>query len=209
MSTTRYNWASEHPRFAMDLNGDGDNTMKRIHALWLLLMLLIASLPATALADEVTDWNAHMLQAFITGNVVGVLPTRHAAIVQSAVYDAVNGIERRYEPIRVQPDAAPGASRRAAAVQAAYASLLKLFPAQQADLDAKRQDSLAGIASQNAAENSQSIARGIEWGQKVADGIWAWRSTDGFAPTPPANTGGMLPGQWRPTPPGFASFALV
>ena len=175
----------------------------------LLLVIAVAGVPANARADEVTDWNAHLLNALITANATGLLPTRHAAIVQSSVYDAVNGIERRYEPIRVQPAAPQGASKRAAAVQAAYASLLKLFPSQQADLDAKRAASLAGIASGEAAEHSESIARGIAWGQHVADEIWAWRSTDGFSPAPPAYSGVNVPGQWRSTPPAFAPFALT
>jgi len=98
-------------------------------AIWILLLLigLLGNFPALCLADEVTDWNVIMLDALRTGAIGGVVATRHAAIVQSAVYDAVNGIERRYEPLHVQPAAAPGASRRAAAVQAAYASLLKPF----------------------------------------------------------------------------------
>jgi hypothetical protein len=53
-------------------------------------------------------------------------------------------------------------------------------------------------------ENSQSIARGIEWGQKVADEIWAWRLTDGFASVFAPFTGGVAVGQWRPTPPANA-----
>jgi hypothetical protein len=175
----------------------------------LLVAIAVAAIPSTARADEVTDWNAHLLNALITGNATGLLPTRHAAIVQSSVYDAVNGIEQRYEPIHVQPASDPGASKRAAAVQAAYASLLHLFPGQQADLDAKRAASLAAIASEESAEHSQSIARGIEWGQHVADEIWAWRSTDGFTPAPPPYSGGNLPGQWRSTPPAFLPFALV
>ena len=48
----------------------------------------------------------------------------------------------------------------------------------------------------------------MEWGQTVADAILAWRSTDGFTPPPPAYVGGDEPGQWRPTPPGFASGAV-
>ena len=62
---------------------------------------------------------------------------------------------------------------------------------------------MAAIASDDAAENSQSIARGIEWGQQVADDILLWRSTDGFAPAPPPFLGGLGVGQWRPTPPAF------
>ena len=96
-------------------------------------------------------------------------------------------------------------------VQAAYASLVavltNLTPAQKADLDAKRAASLAGIASGEAAEHSESIARGIAWGQKVADAIVAWRSTDGFSSVLPPYTGVNLPGQWRSTPPGFLPFA--
>jgi len=172
-------------------------------------VVIAAAMPSIASADEVTDWNAHLISAIITGNAAGILPTRHAAIVQSSVYDAVNGIERRYEPIHVAPSAAPGASKRAAAVQAAYASLLRLFPSQQADLDAKRAASLAAIAGEEGAEHSQSIDRGIEWGQHVADEIWAWRSTDGFAPAPPPYFGVNVPGQWRSTPPAFAPFALT
>src|SRR4029077_5048564 len=54
---------------------------------------------------------------------------------------------------------------------------------------------------------SVSIARGIAWGQAVADAIWAWRSTDGFSPAPPPFTGGTAVGEWRPTPPAFLSGA--
>ena len=178
-------------------------------AIWILLLLigLLGNFPALCLADEVTDWNLIMLDALRTGAIGGVVATRHAAIVQSAVYDAVNGIERRYEPLHVQPSAAPGASRRAAAVQAAYASLLKLFPGQKSDLDSKRDSSLSAISSVEGAGNSQSITLGIEWGQQVADAIWSWRSTDGFTPAPAPYYGVAAPGQWRSTPPAFAPMA--
>jgi hypothetical protein len=86
---------------------------------------------------------------------------------------------------------------------------VRLFPNQQNTLAAKRAASLAAIASDEGVEHSQSIARGIEWGQTVADAIWAWRAGDGFAPPPPPNVGGNAVGQWRPTPPAFAPFAAV
>ena len=79
-------------------------------------------------ADVVTDWNAILLHI---GNVTKSSPlvmSRNAAIVHAAVFDAVNGIEGRYHPFRVAPAAPPGASQRAAAPQAAYATLVKLFP---------------------------------------------------------------------------------
>lgn len=152
-------------------------------------------------ADEVTDWNQHMLTAIKTANQSPLVATRSAAIVASSVFDALNGIERRYDPIRVPADAPRGASRRAAAVQAAYASLVKLFPAQQPDLAAKLAASLSAIAGEEAVEDSRSMQRGIAWGQAVADAIWTWRSTDGFTPAPPPFLGGSAVGQWRPTPP--------
>ena len=150
-----------------------------------------------------------MLESLRTGGVGGILATRPAATVQASVYDALNGIERRYGWIHVQPAAPAGASRRAAVVQAAYASLVQLFPAQKPALDTRRANSLAAIASSDAAENSRSITLGIQWGQTVATAMVAWRAADGFANVPAPVTGGLGVGQWRPTPPAFASFSAV
>jgi hypothetical protein len=171
-----------------------------------MFVLLLTCLGAvTARADEITDWVQYLYQSALVAPATSpIVMTRNAAIMQASVFDAVNGIEERFTPIHVQPNALPGASRRAAAVQAAYASLVRLYPAQQADLEAKLAASLAGISSGDAAENSVSIKRGIQWGQTVADAIWAWRSTDGFTPAPAPFVGGNAVGQWRPTPPAFA-----
>jgi hypothetical protein len=49
--------------------------------------------------------------------------------VQASVFDAVNGIDHRYTPIHVTSSAPGGASRRAAAIQAAYAVLIKFYGA--------------------------------------------------------------------------------
>jgi hypothetical protein len=167
--------------------------------------LWVAVASGVATADEVTDWNRIMLRALLVPPAVAApLAQRPAAIVQAAVFDAVNGIEGRYTPIHVIPGAAPGSSKRAAAVQAAYASLVRLFPGQTATFDLERALSLIGVTSGPAAEHSESIERGIEWGQTVADAIWAWRSTDGFTNMLPPFLGGPALGQWRPTPAAFA-----
>src|SRR5438270_11143949 len=87
-------------------------------------------------ADEVTDWNHIMLMAMLTAPVTPApVATRVAAIVQAAVFDAVNGVDRRYTPIYVPAAAMPGTSQRAAAVQAAYATLLNLYRDQKASFD--------------------------------------------------------------------------
>ena len=165
----------------------------------LLVLVLPLAMAGAVRADEVTDWHEHMLAALGASPIVG---SRDAALVSAAVFDAVNGIERRYAPIHVPATAPRGASKRAAAVQAAYAILVFRFPAQTAVLNAKRAASLAAI------DDGQSEQRGVEWGQTVAAAILAWRSTDGFTPSPPPYFGGEEPGQWRPTPPGFASGAV-
>jgi hypothetical protein len=175
-----------------------------------LLAVLIGNLVTLAYGDEVTDWNQIMLNSIRTGLSSPIIATRVAATVHASVYDANNGIEQRYGWIHVQPAAPAGASRRAAVVQAAYASLVQLYPAQAADLAIKRSASLAAISSADAAENSQSIALGVQWGQAVANSVVAWRSADGFLPPPPNPTlGGPAVGQWRPTPTANAPFAAV
>jgi len=177
--------------------------MKRKLELCLAVVALVIAMSSFARADVVTEWNQNAQQALLTAKTSPVVSTRVLAIMHVAMFDAVNGIERRYTPIHVDFDAPPGASRRTAAIQAAYATLVKLFPSQKSTLDAQRDASLNSIASEEAVENSQSIARGIEWGQQVADDILAWRRTDGFTPAPPPFFGGTDVGQWRPTPPGF------
>src|SRR5262245_49485173 len=99
-----------------------------------------------ARCDEVTDWNDHMLAAIRTGAVGAAPASRITAIVQSAVFDAVNGVFNRYTPVYVPAEAPPGASARAAVVQAAYGVLSKQFGAQQqATLDAWRAASLDAL----------------------------------------------------------------
>ena len=182
---------------------------RTVGSFWLVMAAFAGGLPVAARADEVTDWNKIMFQAALVPPATSPLVMgRVAAIVQVSVFEAVNGIERRYAPVHAAPlEPVPGASLRAAAVQAAYAVLVRLYPAQKSTFDAKLAASLAAIGSGPAAENSESIARGIEWGQAVADAIWTWRSTDGFTPAPPPFLGGTNVGQWRPTPPGFLSGA--
>ena len=168
------------------------------------LLLTIGILSTTVSADEITDWNTIMFQVAHVAATSPLAMTRNAAIVQAAVYDAVNGIDRRFTSVHVEPAAEPGASRRAAAVQAAYATLVKLYPAQKITmLDPALTASMNAVASSSAVENSVSIARGAAWGQTVADAIWAWRSTDGIATIVPPVLGGPAAGQWRPTPPAF------
>lgn len=176
--------------------------MKNMNITTIKLSFALATLSvasAANAADEITTWNEALIQATLTAATPAPLSPRVGAIVQSAVFDAVNGIDRRYSPVHVHASGPRGASERAAAVQAAYATLVSLFPAQKAGLDQLRTDSLAAIL-----EPSYAIEQGIAWGQSVADQILAWRSHDGFSDTQAPYLGGTQPGQWRPTPPAMA-----
>lgn len=176
------------------------NTGRKVQTVVCSLALMVLTLlPAgAARADEVANWNETLFRTALIGAASPLNVSRIAAIVQSAVFDAINGIEQRFTHIRVAPAAGPGASADAAVAQAAYAALVALFPAQKATLDARLAVSMALIGTH---ESSAAILSGRGWGQTVADAILLWRSTDGFTPAPPAFLGGLGVGQWRPTPP--------
>jgi len=166
-----------------------------------LAMVFVCGIGATVRADDVTDWNEQMLRAALIAGTSPTSTTRFAAMVQAAMFDAVNGIDPRYSHIYVAPAAPAGASRRAAAVQAAYAMLSKLYGATPANppqvaFDARRIISLNEIAED---ESAASIAAGVTWGQSVADQIFTIRSTDGFTTTAPFPDNLNI-GQWRRTP---------
>ena len=85
-----------------------------------LVAVVVAALSGSAVAraDVVTDWNRTMIAGFEAAKTPPPPGNRIGAIVQASVYDAVNGIERRFTPYHVEPAAAPGASRAAAAASA-------------------------------------------------------------------------------------------
>ncbi|HYS22564.1 MAG TPA: hypothetical protein VER56_01430, partial [Candidatus Eisenbacteria bacterium] len=183
-------------------------------AFLLITALFTLSPPQVSAApsDPVLEWIGVMNTTVLTAGTAPNVTGRVVALVSASVFDAVNGIEPRFRPLHVRPDAPHNASQRAAAIQAAYAILMNLYSTQQgAILTSQHDASLAALAS---TEKPESIAAGVAWGQSVADAIWAWRLTDGFAPTPPpffgvqsiAGTPNSL-GFWRPTPPANASGA--
>ena len=77
------------------------------------------------------DWNQIFIDTLIATNTPNSSSQRLGAIVHTAIFDAYNGIERRYTPIFVHDKGPGGASRRAAVVAAAYTVLVGLFQSQQ------------------------------------------------------------------------------
>ena len=52
--------------------------------------------------DQVLEWNQIFIETLIATNTPNSSSQRLGAIVHTAVFDAYNGIERRYTPIFVQ-----------------------------------------------------------------------------------------------------------
>jgi hypothetical protein len=154
--------------------------------------------PSLARADTVTDWNGYASTA-IVGTATQPPPSAvlSFAMVQGAVYDAVNAIDRGHRAYLVQPPAAPSDSKDAAAATAAYRVLLALFPLQQPTLQPLYDASLAGIAD----TPPGAKAGGIAAGEAAAAAMLAARTNDGrfglFTPV-----FGTTPGVYRPTTPG-------
>jgi PAP2 superfamily protein len=152
-------------------------------------------------ADEVTSWNRTATTVAAAGGQNGIVQTRTTAIVHIAIYDAVNAVGRRYRPYLMETSAPADASPDAAIATAAHDTLAELVPTQQANVDAAYKTSLDMIPDGPAKTN------GIAAGRAAAAAIIRRRSADGYAASvvwPP----GVLPGEYRPTPPANAQALL-
>jgi hypothetical protein len=169
-------------------------TLRTLSNLSMLVFLL--AVPSCARADAVSDWNAIAVQSTITAARPGQTGMLDVAMVQLAIYDAVQAIEKKYEPYYVEIPGASG-SPEAAAAKAAHDVLVSRFPAQAVNLDTIYQQYLL---NHGLADNDPGVAVGA----KAAAGIIALRACDGSFPNPapPPFIGGTDIGVWRPTPPG-------
>ncbi len=89
------------------------------------------------------EWNQIFIDTLIATNTPNSSSQRLGAIVHTAIFDAYNGIERRYTPLFVTKDAPAGASRRAAVIAAAHTALVGLFPSRKLQLDERYEAALA------------------------------------------------------------------
>ena len=167
-----------------------------------LAIALAPGLASTASADAVTDWNAIMQATVSTPPTNPFFQARWGAIVQLAVFEAVNAIEGDYEPYLGKIDAPAWASPDAAAIAAAHRTLVTLRPGSAAALDAARAASLAAIPDGPAKDD------GVVVGENAAAAMLLLRTADGSNAVVPY-TPGTSPGDWQPTPPAFAAAAFT
>jgi PAP2 superfamily len=157
---------------------------------------LIAPAPS-AFADVITDWNEKAV-AFVTPKMTPPAAQRAVAIVQVAMFDAVNSIEPHYRPYVVQLPAAPTTSKEAAAAAAAGTVLAGLHPQSEGELRTALATYLATIP------NSGAKSEGIKLGEVVAAKILEARAQDG-SQVPDSYRPKTKPGVYVPTAPVVAS----
>jgi hypothetical protein len=149
--------------------------------------------------DAVITWNQIMLNAIATTRTTPPVAARAMAMVETAVFDAVNNIVQKYQnysitatpPLQAN-SAATAIEAESAAVEAAYTVLSSLFVSQKTTLDAAYTSSLAAIAE------GQAKADGIAFGKSIADKVILSRIDDGSAVNV-TYTPGTNPGDWVPT----------
>src|SRR5258708_6822763 len=104
-----------------------------------MLFVALTALGGTALpchADVITDWDAKASAATSPAS----FGEREVAIVDLAMFDAVNSVARKYRSYRVREDGFSGASAEAAAASAAATALEKLHPQSAADFKSALDD---------------------------------------------------------------------
>jgi hypothetical protein len=160
-----------------------------------LVGVLALAAPGVAHADVVGDWNVLAQNEAVLTRPTAHGQARSMAMVQGAVYDAVNAVVQTHQPYLLDlddVDVQPFASQDAAVATAAHHVLVAIVaPARVAALDTAYQATLAEIPDGPIEQG------GIEAGEAAAAAMLAARTNDGYlASFTPAI--GTDPGDWRP-----------
>ena len=168
--------------------------MKRIFGLvsGLMVSLLVGSLAAGA--DVVLDWNAIAVNTAVANKQNPFAQARYAAIVQLAVFEAVNSITHEYQPYLGTITAPADASPDAAAIEAAYEVLVAYFPSSQPTLYT------AYLKSMGAIPDGPAKTDGMTTGHNAASAMMLLRANDGSSPALFFPPGPPVPGEWQATP---------
>ncbi|MCK2217669.1 vanadium-dependent haloperoxidase [Actinomadura sp. ATCC 31491] len=178
--------------------------MRKLVMLLVLLPSLAVPLPAAAAppapdVDAAGTWSQAALDAIRTHRASDSDAARTYAMVGAALYDAVNGIatargdRARTPALRDAKGAPPQGDQQAAAVAAAHAVLVRLYPDAVATLDARLAADLARLGQ------GPRVSAGRSWGATVGADVYTLRQDDGSSPVEaqPAGTGpGVFGQEW-------------
>ena len=158
-------------------------------------LLLAAAMTCIARADMILDWNDVASDVFLANATIQNpgMASRSLAMVNIAMYDAINGIDPTHQQLFSYTAPASGASASAAAAQAAYHVLSSVYPDQQSTLDARLASTLRSIP------NGQAKSDGVAYGEMVGSSIVTMRSSDGFNNVVPY-TSQSSAGHWEADP---------
>ncbi len=162
--------------------------------------------------DAVLDWNLNAVNALVNAPSAATpgagqtppVSMLHLAMVQGAVYDAVNMIDGGYQPYSAGLPAAPASASKAAAVATAAHHVLVgavIVPPLSATIVTRLNNlysqSLTDATTQDGAD---AVSAGIAAGAAAAAKMLADRASDGRYPAVPFTFAvGDDPGEWRPT----------
>ena len=171
--------------------------VKSLMRMFFVFVFVFTSFIATR-ADVIADWNLITLQEAVAAGRPGGSPAIDFATVHAAMYDAVQAIEKDYDPYRVTDVPNATGSPIAAAAKAARDVLVYRSPARADQINTTYLNYLA-------ANFIEPTDPGIAVGAYVAGKLLAYRACDGSLPIPaPTFVGNTGIGQWRPTPTAFS-----
>ena len=177
--------------------------MKRKPTLWPAALAVAFIVPlgiTSASADVIMDWNAKADAIAAQKQLPAAPHSRGLAMMHVAMFEAVNAVERRYAPYKLNLPADRNSSKEAAAASAGYHVLVALYPDQKADLDAAFVAMLAGVAE------GEPKAKGVEVGKKLRPGSLNCGET--MAQTLRRTTG-RTPARASMCRPSYLSFQLL
>jgi hypothetical protein len=173
----------------------------------IVMFVLCSALPQRAYAqsaDTVIEWNQALITTLSTPGAFdpNVFFTRPMAVLNIAIFDAVNSFGRVYTPYVGFVDVGAGASADAAAAQAAHDALVSMFPTQRGIYDTLLASQMSKIAAGPAQTGSAA-------GAAAASAILQRRANDGWNRPPAGFSLPSLPGYWQPVPPQNTPAAFV
>lgn len=166
------------------------------HCTTLTCVSLLLTSQLVLATDPVLTWNALLLDAIRIENAAPTLASRNLAILHCAIYDAVNSVERKYQPYRFLLPHEGGALADAAAVGAGHAVLVVLHAPLRARFDEAYWDFVAFAPS------TAALTNGLQLGRLIGSLAVGARADDGASLNLPYIPDDA-PGQWRRTPPFF------